>query len=71
MLSPGQIIAAKLWQSTTADAFSGFLGILMKNIEKPITLMLDNASIHKAKKDTAIDQASCQARINSLFFTIP
>jgi transposase len=50
MLSTGQIIAAKLWQSTTADAFGGFLAILMKNIGKPVTLILDNASIHKAKK---------------------
>ena len=49
MLSTGKIIAAKLWQSTTSEAFGGFLALLMKSVGKPLTLILDNASIHKAK----------------------
>lgn len=49
MFSTGKIISAKLWETTTADAFGGFLGLLMSSVEKPLTLILDNASIHKAK----------------------
>ena len=50
MLSTGGIVAAKLWQTTTSEAFGGFLALLMKTVGKPVTLILDNASIHKAKE---------------------
>ena len=49
ILSTGKIISTKLWQSTTAEAFSGFLGLLQTADKKPMTVILDNASIHKAK----------------------
>jgi transposase len=49
MLSTGKIISAKLWESTTSDAFVGFLGLLRQEITTPLTIILDNASIHKAK----------------------
>jgi len=50
MLSTGQMVAAKLWETTKAEAFVGFLGLLAEKVQgKPITVILDNASIHKAK----------------------
>lgn len=49
LISTGELFAAKLWQSTTADVFSGFLGSLAEHIKKPVTIILDNASVHTAK----------------------
>lgn len=48
LLSSGQVLSAKYWQSTTADVFIGFLGWLRQQVDKPLTVILDNASIHKA-----------------------
>lgn len=53
LFSTGKLINAKLWQTTTSEAFVGFLGILKeeaKEIGKPLVVVLDNASIHKAKE---------------------
>lgn len=51
MLSTGEMVAAKLWETTKAQAFVGFLGLLAEKAQgKPITVILDNASIHKAKE---------------------
>jgi transposase len=51
MLSTGEMVAAKLWETTKAQAFVGFLGLLAEKVQgKPITVILDNASIHKAKE---------------------
>ena len=49
MISTGELFSAKLWQSTTSEAFSGFLGLLKEYVGKPLTIILDNASIHRAK----------------------
>ena len=49
LLSTGEVISAKRWQSTMAEAFSGFLGLLKNAVQKPLTVILDNPSIHKAK----------------------
>lgn len=49
MISTGEIFSAKLWQSTTSAAFAGFLGLLMQHVKRPLTIILDNASIHKSK----------------------
>ena len=49
LLSTDEVISAKLWQSTTAEAFSGFLGLLKNAVQKPLTVILDNPSIHQAK----------------------
>lgn len=51
MLSTGEMVAAKLWETTKAHAFAGFLAMLAEKVQgKPITVILDNASIHKAKE---------------------
>jgi transposase len=49
MLSTGGLFSAKIWQLTTADLFIGFIGLLKEHVGKKITVILDNASIHKAK----------------------
>ena len=54
MLSTGGLFSAKLWQTTNSDAFVGFLGLLREHAGKPITVILDNASIHKAKSNAHI-----------------
>lgn len=54
MISSGELFSAKLWQSTTSEIFSGFLGLLHNYVGKPLTVILDNASIHKAKAEKHI-----------------
>ena len=50
LISTGDLFSAKLWQPATADLFGGFLGLLKNHVQKPMTVILDNASIHKSKK---------------------
>ena len=54
LISTGELFSAKIWQNTTADAFTGFLGLLIDHVNKPLTIILDNASIHKAKANAHI-----------------
>ena len=49
LLSNGEMLSAAYWETTTADVFVGFLGWLRQQVSKPLTVVLDNASIHKAK----------------------
>jgi transposase len=54
MLSTGGLFSAKLWVTTTSDAFVGFIGLLKAHVGKQLTVILDNASIHKAKANAHI-----------------
>ena len=54
MISNGDLFSAKFWETTTASAFSGFMSLLQEHVAKPITVILDNASIHKAKAERHI-----------------
>ena len=54
MLSTGKLISAKLWQTTTGEAFTGFLTHLREQVGRPLTVILDNASIHKKKSEKHI-----------------
>jgi transposase len=49
LLSSGALFTAKLWENTTAELFAGFLGLLVEQVGKPLTIILDNASVHTAK----------------------
>jgi len=51
MISNGELFSANFWETTTAAAFSGFLSLLQEHVAGPITVILDNASIHKAKAE--------------------
>jgi transposase len=44
------VFTAKFWETTTAALFAGFLGLLLESVGRPLTVILDNASIHKAKE---------------------
>ena len=50
LFSSGELFAAKMWQTMTALLFVGFLGLLMAQVGKPLVVILDNASVHKAKE---------------------
>ena len=50
LLSSGELFAAKLWETMTALLFVGFLGLLVEHVGKPLVVILDNASVHKAKE---------------------
>lgn len=49
MLSSGALFSVAIWEATTALIFTGFLGMLMNYVGAPLTVILDNASFHKAK----------------------
>jgi transposase len=50
LISTGELFTAKFWETTTAALFGGFLGLLLESVGRPLTVILDNASIHKAKE---------------------
>jgi transposase len=54
LISTGDLFSAKYWQTTTNETFIGFLGLLKAHVGKPMTVILDNASIHKAKCNKTI-----------------
>ena len=49
LFADGSLFSTSYWQTTTAPLFGEFLQALVAHVNKPITLILDNASIHKAK----------------------
>jgi len=50
LLSTNELFSVKRWRSTTALLFVGFLGLLLAHVGRPLRVILDNASIHKAKE---------------------
>ncbi len=50
LLSTNERFSVKLWRTTTALLFVGFLGLLLTHVGGPLLVILDNASIHKAKE---------------------
>ena len=50
MLSSGKLMLAKLWRSVNGKFFFAFLMALVNSIQKPVVVILDNASIHTSKK---------------------
>lgn len=51
LLSSGKAFFATLWQTVTAELFAGFLGLLREHTgsDRPLVVVVDNASIHTAK----------------------
>ena len=49
LLSSGGLFAVTLWETMTSWLFVGFLGLLLQQVNKPLVVILDNASIHTAK----------------------
>jgi transposase len=50
LLSSGKLVMAKLWQSVNRLWFFAFLMAMLERVSKPLVVILDNASIHTAKK---------------------
>ncbi len=48
-LNSGHLFTVSLWESMTTSLFGSFLGLLLKKSTKPLTVILDNASIHNAR----------------------
>lgn len=48
LLSSGELFTVKLWETMTATLFAAFLGLLIEHAGKPLVVVLDNASVHKA-----------------------
>lgn len=46
----GGLFTARFWQTTTTALFGGFLGLLLESVGGPLTVILDHASLHKAKE---------------------
>ncbi|APW46842.1 hypothetical protein RA876_11260 [Rhodoferax antarcticus] len=70
MLSTGELFSAKIWQSTTAEIFAGFIGLLKEHVGKKITIIIDNASVHKAKATKPI-MALLEKQGVTLYFLPP
>ncbi len=66
LISTGALFSAMFWETTTAAAFAGFLGLLLKSVGGPLTVILDNASIHKAKQGLRTRIAYDQIRRNHM-----
>jgi transposase len=49
LLSSGGLFAVKLWETMTSVLFVSFLGLLVEHVGKPLTVVLDNASVYTAK----------------------
>ena len=49
LLSSGQVVHAHYWETSTAESFLGFVEHLRGQVSKPLVIVLDNASIHRAK----------------------
>ncbi len=48
-LNSGDLFTVSLWESMTTPLFGSFLGMLLNKTTKPLTVILDNASIHTAR----------------------
>ena len=48
LLSSGKVGYAQYWCSSTAELFLGFVADLARKVSKPLVIVLDNASIHRA-----------------------
>lgn len=70
LLSSGGLFTAKLWCHTTAELFAGFLGLLLEKANGPLTVIVDNASVHTAKAIRPL-MALLKQRGLTLFFLPP
>lgn len=48
LFSSGKAVHTRYWCSSTAELFLGFVLELAKHASKPVVIVLDNASIHRA-----------------------
>ncbi len=70
LLSSGDLLAIGMWHAMTAPLFVAFLGLLLEKATKPLTVILDNASIHSARTINA-HLALLQKQGLTLYFLPP
>ena len=70
MLSTSDWYLVAMWQTTTSLLFSCFLGLLMNHVGKSLSVILDNASFHKAKAVQPILNVLAQTGLK-LYFLPP
>ena len=49
LFSDGSVMHSSRWCSTTTELFLGFVTELAKTVTKPLVILIDNASIHRAR----------------------
>ena len=49
LVSDGSVMHSHHWCSSTAEIFLDFVGELAKSVTKPLVIVLDNASIQRAR----------------------
>ena len=49
LFSDGSVVHAHCWRNSTAQVFLGFVGEQPKRATKPLAIVIDNASIHRAR----------------------
>jgi transposase len=50
LMSTGEIESVQFFENMTSDLFIGFLDFIAEKHEKPMVIILDNASVHTANK---------------------
>ena len=70
LLSTNELFSVKLWCTTTALLFVGFQGLLLTHVGGPFLVILDNASLHKAKETSALLEILKEKRL-VLYFLPP
>jgi transposase len=48
--SSGEVESVQFFENMTSDLFIGFLDFIAEKYEKPVVIILDNASVHTANK---------------------
>lgn len=48
LFSSGLLVHTRYWCNSTAEVFLGFVSEVAKKVSKPVVIVLDNASIHRA-----------------------
>jgi transposase len=49
LFSDGSVMHSRCWCSSTSEIFLGFVAELAKRATKPLIILIDNASIHRAR----------------------
>jgi transposase len=56
LMSTGELLAHKIWNTSCTNNFIDFIKKLVDHVKKPLTIILDNASIHKSKEVVALQE---------------
>lgn len=66
LLSSGKVFSAKLWCAFKAPLFASFVGLLKEQVTKPLTVILDNASVQQVARDCAANGSATPPRCDAV-----